>query len=79
MPPVVRTISVRAGRPIGGFLAPGHVCVVAGYRDFEPIAEHYSIPFGVAGFSGRELLVALCGIVREPGTEGSFRTTIRWS
>lgn len=66
MPPVVRYLCGN-GAPVGGFLAPGHVCVVAGYRDFEPIAEQYSIPFGVAGFSGRELLVALCGIVRNRG------------
>lgn len=52
---------------IDGFIAPGHVSVVTGYEIFEPIAERYSIPFGVAGFSGEELLLALYGIVSERG------------
>lgn len=57
----------RAGTGIDGFLAPGHVCVVSGYRRYEPIAEKYGVPFGVAGFSGEELLIALCGLIRDRG------------
>lgn len=66
MPPVVDFLC-ESGARIDGFLAPGHVCVVSGYRGYEPIAQKYSIPFGVAGFSGAELLIALCGLVRDRG------------
>lgn len=52
---------------IDAFLAPGHVCCVAGSRIFEPLAEKYSIPFGVAGFEAGELLPAIYGIVRNRG------------
>lgn len=66
MPPVVSWLC-ESGSPVNGFLAPGHVCAVTGYRAYEPIAEMYSVPFGVSGFTGAELLIALCGIVRNSG------------
>ncbi len=57
----------EGGAPIDGFLAPGHVSVVTGSRVFEPLAQRYQIPFGVSGFLGDELLIALCGIVKAYG------------
>ena len=66
MPPVINYL-MEHDAPIDGFIAPGHVSVVTGYGIFEPIAERYGIPFGVAGFSGKELLVALYGIVKNAG------------
>lgn len=57
----------RSGADIQGFLAPGHVSVVTGSAVYEPIAEKYRIPFGVGGFTGEEILTALCGIVHERG------------
>ncbi|WP_026507706.1 hydrogenase formation protein HypD [Butyrivibrio sp. MC2013] len=53
--------------PVDGFLAPGHVSVVTGSNCFDKIAARYSIPFGVAGFTARQILVALCGIVKARG------------
>ena len=50
-----------------GFLAPGHVCAAAGYRDYEKIAEQFQLPFIVAGFSADLLLAAIYGLVREQG------------
>ena len=55
------------GAAIDGFLAPGHVSVVTGSDIFMPIAQRYGIPFGVSGFLGEELLVALYGIVTQRG------------
>ena len=62
--PEAITYLCEGGAQIDGFLAPGHVSVVTGSRIFEPIAKKYGIPFGVSGFGGEELLVALCGIVK---------------
>lgn len=53
--------------PVQGFLAPGHVCVITGTKDFGRLAETYGIPFGVSGFEGEEILVALYGIVKAQG------------
>lgn len=66
MPPVVEKLC-GDGAPVNGFLAPGHVCTVSGYAAYEPLAEKYGIPFGVAGFSGQGLLIAITGIVKNCG------------
>ncbi|MCR5098709.1 MAG: hydrogenase formation protein HypD [Lachnospiraceae bacterium] len=66
MPQVIDHL-LKNGAPIDAFIAPGHVSVVTGYGIFEPIAEKYGIPFGVSGFQGNELLIAIYGIVRHVG------------
>lgn len=66
MPEVIEWLC-KSGAPINGFIAPGHVSVVTGIHCFEPIASKYNIPFGVAGFSGEEILIALYGIVHAYG------------
>lgn len=66
MPPVIDALC-RGGAPVQGFLAPGHVSVITGSRAFVPLAEKYHIPFGVAGFTGEEILAAVFGIVRSCG------------
>lgn len=49
---------------IDGFIAPGHVCAVTGADYFSPIAEKCRVPFAVAGFEAKELLIAVSGLVR---------------
>jgi len=66
MPPVIAYLCAHDA-PVDGFLAPGHVSVVTGSDIFIPIAEKYNMPFGVAGFSGEEILTAICGIVKSKG------------
>lgn len=66
MPPAV-DFMMEQGAEIDGFLAPGHVSVITGSNVFRPLAEKYEIPFGVAGFSGEELLIALHGILNARG------------
>ena len=66
MPGVIEYLC-REGAAIDGFLAPGHVAAVTGSDIFKPLAEKYKIPFGVAGFEGKEILTALYGIVKACG------------
>jgi|UniRef100_I5ASK1 hydrogenase expression/formation protein HypD len=66
MPEVIGHLC-SAGAPVQGFLAPGHVSVITGAAVFRPVAERYGIPFGVAGFTGPEILMALYAIVRLRG------------
>lgn len=66
MPEVISCL-MEQGAPIDGFLAPGHVSVVTGTEVYKPIAERFSIPFGVSGFSGEEILLSLYGIVKARG------------
>ena len=63
MPPVIEHLCSLSA-PIDGFLAPGHVSVITGSDIFLPIAKRYHLPFGVSGFLGEELLVAIYGIVK---------------
>ena len=57
----------REGARIDGFLAPGHVAAITGSDIFKPLASQYRMPFGVAGFEGKEILYALYGIVKAYG------------
>lgn len=52
---------------IDGFIAPGNVSVITGADIFAPIAEKYSLPFVVSGFSGEELLAAIYALVKLNG------------
>ncbi len=77
MPEVIRWLceadqSVKAGDRITGFLAPGHVCAVTGYEDYERLAAQYGLPFVVSGFSGPSLLASIYGLVKLRG-QGEVR------
>ncbi len=61
MPEVVMNM-LDNGAPIDAFIAPGHVCVVTGYKVFEEAAKKHSIPFGVAGFGGEQIMTAIYGL-----------------
>ena len=52
------------GARIDGFIAPGHVSAVTGADYFNGLAEKYHIPFAVSGFTAKELVVAIYGLVK---------------
>jgi hydrogenase expression/formation protein HypD len=56
VPPALEALLSSEDSEIQGLLAPGHVCAVTGYRDYEPIAERYGIPIVVTGFEPLDLL-----------------------
>jgi hydrogenase expression/formation protein HypD len=56
VPPALDALLAAPGCAIQGLLAPGHVCVVTGYREYEPIATRYGIPIVVTGFEPLDLL-----------------------
>ena len=66
MPEVIESLCEK-GADIQGFIAPGHVSVITGSEVFEKLAIKYNIPFGVAGFTAEELLIAIYGIVKNIG------------
>ena len=72
MPEAVRYLC-RENKEIDGFLAPGHVCAVAGYEEYEKIAEEYHRGFAVSGFEAEELVDSLYIMAKrlsESRTEG---------
>lgn len=68
------------GAEIDGFIAPGHVCAVTGADYFNELAEKYEIPFGVSGFTAKELVIAIYGLVRmvlnKDNTVKNFYTSV---
>jgi len=44
---------------VQGFIAPGHVCAIMGYREYETLAADYHVPIVVGGFEPVDLLQAI--------------------
>jgi hydrogenase expression/formation protein HypD len=65
VPPALEALLSCPGGRIQGLLAPGHVCAVTGYRDYEPLAARYRIPIVVTGFEPLDLLHGVLATVRQ--------------
>jgi hydrogenase expression/formation protein HypD len=50
---------------VQGFLGPGHVCTVMGYREYEPIAERFHVPIVITGFEPLDILEGVLMTVRQ--------------
>jgi len=44
---------------VQGFIAPGHVCTVVGYRDYQDLVSEFHVPIVVGGFEPVDLLEAI--------------------
>ena len=64
VPPAIRVLMEDPHTQIQGFIAPGHVCTVMGYREYEELARDYRVPFVVAGFEPLDLLQGIHMLVR---------------
>jgi hydrogenase expression/formation protein HypD len=56
VPPSITYILQSPQNRVQGFLGPGHVCAVMGYREYEPISERYKVPIVITGFEPLDLL-----------------------
>jgi hydrogenase expression/formation protein HypD len=56
VPPAMEAILQAPGCRVQGFLAPGHVCTVQGYREYEGLAAKYRTPIVVTGFEPVDIL-----------------------
>lgn len=56
VPPAILAILAAPGNRVQGFLAPGHVCAIQGWTEYEPIAREYGVPIVVTGFEPLDLL-----------------------
>lgn len=55
-PPAMRAILGSPDCRVQAFLAPGHVCTVTGYEEYEAISQDYGVPIIVTGFEPADLL-----------------------
>jgi hydrogenase expression/formation protein HypD len=56
VPPAMASLLQSPLNRVQGFLGPGHVCTVMGYREYEPIAERFHVPIVITGFEPLDIL-----------------------
>jgi hydrogenase expression/formation protein HypD len=65
VPPSIASILQSPHNRVQGFLGPGHVCTVMGYREYEPITARFKVPIVITGFEPIDLLQGTLMIVRQ--------------
>jgi hydrogenase expression/formation protein HypD len=65
VPPAMAAILESPLNRVQGFLGPGHVCTVMGYREYEPIAARYRVPIVITGFEPLDILEGALMTVRQ--------------
>lgn len=82
VPPAMEAILSSPSNRVQGFLAAGHVCIVMGYTEYEPIAAKYHVPIVVTGFEPLDILqgVLMCVKQLEEGraeVENQYARSVR--
>ncbi|MBA3973652.1 MAG: hydrogenase formation protein HypD [Candidatus Solibacter sp.] len=65
VPPAMEAVLASPECRVQAFLAPGHVCTVDGYEQYEAVAERYGVPVVVTGFEPVDLMEGLLAAVRQ--------------
>jgi hydrogenase expression/formation protein HypD len=62
VPPAMEAVLSSEVNRVQGFLAAGHVCVVMGYLEYEPLVQKFKVPIVVTGFEPLDILhgVLMC-------------------
>jgi len=63
--PAMAALLSEKNHNIDGFLCPGHVSVIIGYRAYAEIVERFGRPCVVAGFEPMQIIEGLCEICRQ--------------
>jgi hydrogenase expression/formation protein HypD len=65
VPPAIRALMTSPDCRVNGFVAPGHVCTVMGYEEYETLVRDFRVPIVVGGFEPVDLLEAVLMLVRQ--------------
>jgi hydrogenase expression/formation protein HypD len=65
VPPAMVGILDSPNNRVQAFLGPGHVCAIAGWAEYEPIAERYKVPIVITGFEPIDILQGVLMCVRQ--------------
>ncbi len=65
VPPSIASILQSPLNRVQGFLGPGHVCTVMGYREYEPLAARFRVPIVITGFEPLDILQGTLMAVRQ--------------
>src|SRR5581483_2742512 len=65
VPPAIRALLASPENRVQGFIAPGHVCTVMGYREYEDLVRDFGVPIVVGGFEPVDILEAVLMLVKQ--------------
>lgn len=65
VPPAIRALLASPENRVQGFIAPGHVCTVMGYEEYEVLVRDFAVPIVVGGFEPVDVLEAILMLVRQ--------------
>jgi hydrogenase expression/formation protein HypD len=65
VPPAIRALMTSPDCRVNGFIAPGHVCTVMGYEEYESLVRDFRVPIVVGGFEPVDLLEAVLMLVQQ--------------
>ena len=63
VPPAIRLILGSPANRVQGLIAPGHVCSVMGYSEYQALTAEFHVPIVVGGFEPVDLLEAISMLV----------------
>ena len=65
VPAAIRALLATPENRVQGFIAPGHVCTVMGYSEYEALVRDFNVPIVVGGFEPVDLLEAVLMLVKQ--------------
>jgi hydrogenase expression/formation protein HypD len=65
VPPAMEAILSSPRNRVQGFLGPGHVCAVVGYREYEPLSARFKVPIVISGFEPVDILEGVLMVIRQ--------------
>jgi hydrogenase expression/formation protein HypD len=65
VPPAIASILQSPLNRVQGFLGPGHVCAIMGYREYEPLSARFKVPIVITGFEPLDILQGTLMTVRQ--------------
>ena len=65
VPPAIRALLDLPENRVQGFIAPGHVCTVMGYQEYECLVRDFHVPIVVGGFEPVDLLQSALMLVQQ--------------
>lgn len=65
VPPSIAAILQSPQNRVQGFLGPGHVCAIMGYREYEPMSARFKVPIAITGFEPLDILQGTLMTIRQ--------------
>jgi hydrogenase expression/formation protein HypD len=65
VPPAIRLLLRSPDNRVQGFIAPGHVCTIMGFAEYEELVREFRVPIVVGGFEPVDLLEAISMLVAQ--------------